>query len=96
MSEFVTSMIGKGVSYAGWHRLWLIWFFLSFGSFLTFEIYALATDWRRTLSASIWAIEDFVPGQSISHWSAAHFLFIGVLALTFLWLLGHFALGWWR
>lgn len=96
MSDLVTSMIGKGVSYAGWHRFWLIWFFLSFGTFLAVEIYALATDWRRTLSASIWAIEDFVAGQPISSWSVGHFWFIGVFGLTFLWLFFHFGMGWWR
>jgi hypothetical protein len=60
------------------------------------EIYALCTDWRRTLSAAVWHFEHFRAGQPVTQWSAAHFLFIGVLFLTDVWLLGHFALGWWR
>lgn len=79
-----------------WYRFWLIWFLVSFGTFLSAEIYALCTNWRHTLSAAVWHFERFQPGQPLNQWSAAHFLFIGVLLLTDIWLLGHFAMGWWR
>jgi len=81
---------------AGWHRFWLIWFCLSFGTFLTAEIYALCTDWHRTLSAWVWSFEKFQTGQHIAQWTALHLLFIAALLVTDVWLLGHFGFGWWR
>lgn len=82
--------------YHGWHVFWLVWFLVSFCTFLAVEIYALVTDYRRTLSEAIWAMEDFKPGQSVMHWSALHFLFGGVLLLTFVWLTGHFLFHIWH
>jgi hypothetical protein len=84
------------VSLTWWHRFWLIWFLVPLSLFLVAEIYALCTDWRRTLSAAVWHFEHFRAGQPVNQWSAAHFLFIGVLFLIDVWLLGHFAFGWWR
>lgn len=75
---------------------WLTWFVVSVGWFLGMEIWALIFNWRDTLSANIWRMERFVPGQPIGHWTFAHLMFIGLLGLLFLWLLGHFAMGWWR
>jgi hypothetical protein len=80
----------------GWHLFWLAWFLTSFGVFLAAEIYTLATNWRHTLSASIWDLEKFRNGQPISQWSVGHLWFVGILGLLFLWLFFHFALGWWR
>ena len=60
------------------------------------EGYTLATNWQNTLSANIWRMEDFMPGQSVINWSAVHFLFIGVLFVIDIWLLGHFGWGLWR
>lgn len=79
-----------------WDLIWGIWLALSVGSFLALEIFGLVTDARRTLSAAVWRLEDLKPGQPISGWTFAHVLFIGLLALLFVWLLGHFAMGWWR
>jgi hypothetical protein len=67
-----------------------------FGSFLAVEVYALATDWQRTLSASVWAIEDFVPGQQVSEWTVAHFWFMAIYGCLVFWLFFHFGMGWWR
>lgn len=80
----------------GWGLYWLIWFAVACATFLGPEIYALATNWRNTLSNAIWHAEKLVPGQGIGQWTFAHLMFIGVLGLVFVWLLGHFALGWWR
>lgn len=79
-------------------RYWLVWFLVTFpAGFLIPETIALATGHpENTLSAAIWRLEDLTPGQPIGHWSAFHLLFVGVLAVLFVWLLGHFALGWWR
>lgn len=82
--------------YGAWHVFWLCWFAVSFTSFLTVEVYALATDWRRTLSASVWDLIDYKEGQSIHQWSVGHYWFIGIMFLLFVWLLFHFGLGWWR
>ena len=79
-----------------WDLIWGVWLLASVGTFLGLEVYALVTDWRRTLSAAVWRLEDMKPGQPISGWTFAHVLFIGLLAVLFIWLLGHFAAGWWR
>lgn len=80
-----------------WGRwYWPIWFTVMLVSFLGPEVYALITNWRNTLSAAVWRMEHFRSGQPLDQWSAGHFLFIGVLLLIDVWLLGHFALGWWR
>lgn len=77
-------------------RGWLAWFVLSFGTFLFFEVRALAQGKpEKTLSAAIWRWEKFQPGQAVWQWNAAHYLLGGVLLVAFSWLLGHFLLGWW-
>ncbi len=81
----------QGYSHA-WATYWTIWFFVLLVSFLAPEIVALCTNWHNTLSAQIWRLEDYAPGQGIAAWSAFHFLFIGLLLLLDVWLLGHF--GW--
>lgn len=80
----------------GWHLFWLIWFLTSFGVFLVAEIYTLCTNWRNTLSASVWALEEFRTGQPVSQWSAGHLWFCIIMLGLFIWLTGHFAMGWWR
>jgi hypothetical protein len=78
-------------------RGWLAWFVLSFGSFLFFEVTALAR--RRddlTLSAAIWRMEHLRDGEHVWQWNAAHFLFIAVFVVTMVWLFGHFGWGLWR
>lgn len=79
-----------------WHRYWLIWFLVAFAAFLGPEVYALCTNWRNTLSESIWEAERFVPGQSLEKWNAFHFLFAGAFLLVSVWLFGHFIFGLWR
>lgn len=79
-----------------WNVIWLVWITATVGSFLALEIYGLTTGAYRTLSAAVWRLEDLKPGEPISGWTFAHVIFIGLLALLFVWLLGHFAEGWWR
>jgi hypothetical protein len=79
----------------GWHRYWLIWFVVSFLAFAIPEGIALFTDWRNTLSASIWDLEGLVPGQPLDKWGTAHVLIGGMLALILIWLIGHLVLGIW-
>lgn len=83
-------------TYRAWSIFWLIWLGASFGVFLVAEIFGLVTDKNRTLSEAIWRWEKFDPAQPITHWTAFHFLFIGIFLVLVLWLCGHFAFGWWR
>lgn len=78
-----------------WHVYWLIWFAVAFLTFLIPEVWALATNPRRTLSWAVWSMEKLVPGQSVWAWHAAHLIFTGILILLFLWLIGHFGFGIW-
>lgn len=81
-----------------WSWYWLTWFVLCFpATFFIPEMYALLTGHaENTLSAQIWRLEGFVPGQPFTSWSAVHFLIGGVIAVLLIWLLGHFVLGIWR
>lgn len=79
-----------------WTTYWTAWFSVMAGTFLVPELYALFTNPANTLSANVWRMEGFVPGQSIAGWSFAHFAFTGVLILLFAWLIGHFGWGLWR
>lgn len=79
-----------------WALAWGIWTIITFGSFLSMELYALATNWRNTLSNAVWTLEDFVPHQHIGQWSWDHALFAGFYLVVFIWLFFHFYLGWWR
>lgn len=74
-------------------RYWLIWFISSFTTFIVPESYWLARGVPgNTLSGAIWSMEKLTPGQPITAWTAAHFLFtLGFLVIS-LWLTGHF--GW--
>lgn len=95
MSAPVTPQLNEG-RYGAWHTYWLIWFGVVFLTFIAPEVYALATDWRRTLSAAVWHLESFTPHQVISQWSAVHLLFVGAFGVLAFWLFFHFAMGWWR
>jgi len=75
---------------------WTWWAVAAFLGFLGPEVYALVTNWQNSLSANIWRMEDFIPGQRAIGWSAGHFLFVGVLILLDVWLLGHFGWGLWK
>jgi hypothetical protein len=55
------------------HRYWLIWACITFGTFIVPEVYALVTNWRNTLSASVWDMERFRTGQPLYQWSAGAF-----------------------
>lgn len=76
---------------------WGTWFALLVTSFLVPEIWMLAAGRPQdTLSAQIWRLEAFVPGQAVPAWNAFHVLFAGALLVFDVWLLAHFTLGWWR
>jgi len=75
-----------------WSRYWAGLSIFCLLAFLGPEIYALATNWRNTFSMWVWQFERFVPGQSVWHWNARHFL----IAASLVWLFGHFVLGFWR
>ncbi|HEX5347863.1 MAG TPA: hypothetical protein VFW64_12315 [Pseudonocardiaceae bacterium] len=75
---------------------WKWWAVLAFSSFIVPELWALFTNWQNTLSANVWRMEDFLPGQPVWRWTAVHFLFIGMLLVLFMWLIGHFGWGIWR
>lgn len=76
---------------------WAIWFGVSMAAFCVVEFTMLAMGRPQdTLSANVWRMEDFLPGQSFMHWSAMHFLFIGVFLLMTVWLLFHFGWGMFR
>lgn len=82
-----------------WHRFWLIWFCASFFTFLAAEVYALVTDYRKTLSETIWWIEGYKSGADfadVSKWTAGHFLLGGAFGVVFIWLIGHFIFRWWH
>lgn len=77
-------------------RYWLIWFISSFTSFIVPESYELIRgNPGSTLSGTIWHMEKLQPGQGITTWTAAHFLFtLGFIILS-VWLSGHFGWGIW-
>lgn len=75
---------------------WALWAVMLTTGFLVPETCMLiAGRPQDTLSAQIWRIEQFVPGQSVWAWNAFHFLFIGALLLLDIWLIGHFGFGKW-
>lgn len=81
----------------GWQKYWLLWFIVTFPvGFLIPELFAVCTDWRNTLSASIWDLEGMVPGQPLDKWGSAHILIGGVLLVLLVWLIGHLVFGIWR
>lgn len=64
--------------------------------FLIPEIWMLiAGRPQDTLSAQIWRLEQFTPGQGITAWNAFHFLFISFLLVLDVWLIGHFGFRIW-
>lgn len=77
---------------------WACWFTIAIlGGFLIPETWSLLRGRPQdTLSAAIWRLEGFQPGQPITGWNAFHFLFTGAFTLLTLWLIGHFGWGLWR
>lgn len=76
---------------------WLAWFLTSVASFAAVEFWALASHRPQdTLSAQVWRLEQFLPGDSLWQWTALHVLIGGVLGVLLIWLLLHFVLGIWR
>jgi hypothetical protein len=76
---------------------WLVWFLVSIGSFMAVEFWALARGrGQDTLSAQIWRLEQFLPGQNLWQWTALHVLIGGGLFVLLGWLIGHFVFGVWR
>jgi hypothetical protein len=81
-----------------WSIYWLCWFiaFLPV-SFLVPELYVLAIGQpENTLSANVWRLEQWLPGQNLWQWTALHVLIGGCLAVLLVWLLGHLVFGLWR
>ena len=80
-----------------WSWYWLILCGLWFVGFCMVEFPMLASGHgENTLSAQIWRLEGFLPGQTVMHWTALHFLIGGAIALLLVCLLGHFVFGVWR
>ena len=81
---------------------WASWYWLTlcgawFVGFCAVEFPALLTGHpENTLSAQIWRLEGFIPGQSVWQWTAVHFLIGGAILVLLVWLIGHFVLGVWR
>lgn len=72
-------------------KLWLIWFVLSFLTFLIPEAIALISGHpEHTLSASIWRLEQYDPETGKRAWNAFHFLFACELITLDFWLFFHF------
>lgn len=72
---------------------WATWFASWFISFLIYELYSLlGRHPENSLSATVWHMLGVVKGQPITQWSFFHLFFIGLFALTMIWLTGHF--GW--
>jgi hypothetical protein len=82
----------------GWSWYWLCWFiFFVPVSFLIPELFELGTGHpENTLSANVWRLEKWMPGQDLGHWTALHVLVGGCLAVLLIWLLGHLVFGLWR
>jgi hypothetical protein len=56
------------------------------------EGYALATNWRNTLSNWVWDHLNITKNESISQWSATDFLLFGAWMVVVTWLTFHFFL----
>lgn len=54
-----------------WARYWAIWAAVTFAAFIVPEVYALATDAHRTLSETLWRVEQVRAGEHLAQWSAA-------------------------
>jgi hypothetical protein len=81
----------------GWSAYWGIWFGLFMLAFLVPEIYALTTGHsENTLSANVWRLEQFLPGQHPAAWTASHVLIGGCLTVLLGWLIVHLVWGLWR
>jgi hypothetical protein len=76
---------------------WTLWFLASFVTFIIPEVWAIATNAKNTLSWTFWNLEKFNPGNdTLSSWTALHFLIGGVLGVLLVWLTGHLIFGMWR
>lgn len=76
---------------------WLVWFATSVVSFMAMEFTMIAQKrFQDTLSAQVWRLEQFLPGDNLWQWTAVHVLIGGALGVLLIWLLLHFVLGIWR
>lgn len=76
---------------------WRWWAIVTVTSFLVAEVWMLVAGRPQdTLSANVWRWEQFLPGQSVMHWTFVHFAFIAILVLLDIWLIGHFGWGLWH
>lgn len=75
---------------------WSLWAAALVTTFLVPEVWMLVAGRPQdTLSAQIWRLEQYAPGQSLWQWNAFHFLFMGALLLLDVWLIGHFGFRIW-
>lgn len=74
---------------------WTLWGLITIPAFLAVEIWALVNNVYATLSWTLWNLEDFIPGQGITHWSAAHLLIGAMLFVLLAWLIAHLVFGVW-
>lgn len=80
-----------------WSWYWTIWFAAGFVAFAIPEAIALfGGHAENTLSANVWRLEQFLPGDHWYQWTAVHVLLGGALLTLFGWLAGHFVFGLWR
>jgi hypothetical protein len=78
-----------------WKIYWLVWFLVTFVTFIVPELWALFTNAKNTLSWTLWDLEQFLPGTSLWKWTALHFLIGGILVVLLVWLIGHLVFGIW-
>jgi len=73
---------------------WEIWFGVLFASFMSFELYQIASGHpENTLSAQVWRLAHVVASQSPTQWAPQHWAFVVVFGLLVAWLTVHFDLG---
>lgn len=75
---------------------WACWALIPLVAFIVMESYALATNWRNTLSANVWRVLRETPNEPVDQWSWLHFLAAGVYLVVGVWLFGHFFFMRWR
>lgn len=77
------------ITWGNWYWPW--WLGASVASFLAMEVYALVSKGTdNTLSNWVWTQLHATVRESMSQWTAAHFLVFGVWLVLVIWLTWHF------
>lgn len=66
-----------------------------FAAIMIPEIIALCTRDQDTLSFWVWTQLHATTRETMSQWTATHFLFFGLWLVLVVWLTYHFFLHWW-